>query len=133
MLRELLLLRMAYTLLTTTRLLYGGDVGGGIGAGSSGPRVPPAAAVNSAILLAAHFMERASGQDGRFVYLIDIRSGQVSQSYSIVRHAGAIYALAMLNRAQGDKLAVDARGTTQRCGEPYRSSRDRDPMNDSRA
>ena len=59
---------------------------------------PSPASVNRAILLAAGYMQRACGPDGRFVYLVDVRTGEESPSYNVVRHAGAIHALAMLQR-----------------------------------
>jgi hypothetical protein len=64
--------------------------------------------VSRAIALAARYLEWACGPDGKFAYRIDIGSGQASDSYNIVRHAGAMYALAMLNRTQADRQAVDA-------------------------
>ena len=65
-------------------------------------RSPSRSEVSRAIALAAAYLERACGPDGRFVYQIDTASGQETGSYNIVRHAGAIYALAMLNRSQPD-------------------------------
>jgi hypothetical protein len=64
--------------------------------------------VSRAIGLAAGYLERACGTDGRFVYQVDSASGRESSSYNSIRHAGAIYALAMLNRSQGDHQARDA-------------------------
>jgi hypothetical protein len=58
--------------------------------------------------MAADYLERACGPDGKFVYEIDINSGQHTASYNIVRHAGAMYALAMLNRSKPNRKAVDA-------------------------
>ncbi len=54
--------------------------------------------VHRAILLAAGYLQRACGPDGRFVYSVDVQTGAQSPSYNIVRHAGAIHALAMLQR-----------------------------------
>jgi hypothetical protein len=76
--------------------------------GSGCARTSSYAEVNHAIALAAGYLERACGPDGRFAYRIDIGSGQEIRSYNIIRHAGAMYALAMLNRAQPDRLAVKA-------------------------
>ena len=59
---------------------------------------PSPASVKRAIMLAAGYMQRACGPDGRFVYLVDVRTGEQSPSYNVVRHAGAIHALAMLQR-----------------------------------
>jgi hypothetical protein len=75
---------------------------------ASGPEVPSTAEVDRAITLAANYLEHACGPDGRFVYRINIDSGQQSRSYNIVRHGGAIYALSMLQRSQPDQHVVDA-------------------------
>lgn len=58
--------------------------------------------------MAAEYLERNCDPSGRFAYLVDIESGDVSPSYDIVRHAGAIYALAMLNRSHPDSNAANA-------------------------
>lgn len=70
--------------------------------------VPSAAEVSHAIELSAGYLERACGPDGKFVYQVNIVSGRESSSYDIVRHAGAMYALAMVNRAHPDPQAVAA-------------------------
>jgi len=54
------------------------------------------------------YLERACGPDGKFVYQVNIVSRRESSSYDIVRHAGAMYALAMVNRAHPDPQAVAA-------------------------
>lgn len=59
---------------------------------------PSPTSLERAILLAAGYMQRACGPDGRFIYLVNIRTGEKSSSYNVVRHAGAIHALAMLQR-----------------------------------
>ena len=59
---------------------------------------PSLESVTDAMMLAAGYMQRACGPDGRFIHLVDIRTGEQSTSYNIVRHAGAIHALAMLQR-----------------------------------
>ena len=69
---------------------------------------PSAAEVSHAIELAAGYLERACGPDGKFVYKVDIGSGKESSSYDIIRHAGAMYALAMVNRSHPDPEAVAA-------------------------
>jgi hypothetical protein len=69
---------------------------------------PSPAQVSHAIELAAGYLERACGPDGKFVYKVDIGSGKESSSYDIVRHAGAMYALAMVNRAHPDPEAAAA-------------------------
>jgi hypothetical protein len=66
------------------------------------------AQVNRAIDLSARYLESACGETGRFAYRLDPNSGRQVSSYNIVRHAGAIYALAMLNRAHPDRKAVEA-------------------------
>jgi hypothetical protein len=72
------------------------------------PHSYPAASgvdVSRAIALAAAYLERACHPDGSFEYQIDMGTGQESKSYNVVRHAGAIYALTMLNRAHPQYLA----------------------------
>lgn len=61
-----------------------------------------------AVAIAAEYLERNCDASGRFAYLVDTDSGQISPSYNIVRHAGAIYSLAMLNRVHHDLNAVNA-------------------------
>jgi hypothetical protein len=63
---------------------------------------PSPAEVNRAISLSDGYLERACGPDGRFAYKVDIRSGRGSSSYDIIRHAGAMYGLAMVNRSHAD-------------------------------
>jgi hypothetical protein len=65
-------------------------------------------AVGRAIDLSARYLESACGGTGKFAYRLDPNSGQLSSSYNIVRHAGAIYALGMFNRSHPDRAAVDA-------------------------
>ncbi len=78
--------------------------------GASLPAAPSStrAQINQAIALSAGYLERTCGPDGKFIYEIDINTGKKSNSYDIVRHAGAMYSLAMLNRSQHDQQAVDA-------------------------
>jgi hypothetical protein len=64
--------------------------------------------VSHAIGLATGYLERACGPDGKFAYEVDIGSGKQSSSYDIIRHEGAMYALAMANRAHSDPVAVAA-------------------------
>jgi hypothetical protein len=70
--------------------------------------MPSLAEVSHAIALGAGYLERACDPDGKFAYKVDIRSGKESSSYDIVRHAGAMYALAMVNRSHPDPEAVAA-------------------------
>jgi hypothetical protein len=70
---------------------------------------PSPAELDRAVTLAANYLERACGPDGRFLYRIDVNSAQQSRSYNIVRHAGAIYALSMLQHSNpAEQKAVDA-------------------------
>jgi hypothetical protein len=69
---------------------------------------PSQAEVSGAISAAAHYLERACGPEGKFAYRIDVRTGKEAASYNIVRHAGAMYALAMRNRSQDDPEASAA-------------------------
>ena len=59
---------------------------------------PAAQVLQRAIDLSANYLERTCGVSGKFIYQVDSDSGRLSSSYNIVRHAGAIYALAMYNR-----------------------------------
>src|SRR5208282_4933231 len=77
------------------------------GAPVSAP-VPSPAELSRAIALAGGYLERACGPDGKFAYKVEIGSGRESSSYDVIRHAGAIYALAMLNRSHPDPQAVAA-------------------------
>jgi len=70
--------------------------------------IPPPQQVAHAVDIATEYLERNCDQGGRFAYLVDIDSEKISPSYNIVRHAGAIYALAMLNRVHPDLNAVNA-------------------------
>jgi hypothetical protein len=69
---------------------------------------PSAAEVSHAIALAGSYLERACGSDGKFVYKVDTGTGRESSSYDVIRHAGAMYGLAMLNRSHPDPQAVTA-------------------------
>jgi hypothetical protein len=63
--------------------------------------------VSRAIVIAGGYLERNCDTSGRFAYLVDTDSGEVSPSYNVVRHAGAIYALAMMNSLHPDPNAVN--------------------------
>lgn len=69
---------------------------------------PSASAVAHAIGLSVAYLERSCQSDGRFVYLIDPRTGRESGAYNVIRHAGAIYSLALFNRLHPDKNALAA-------------------------
>jgi len=75
---------------------------------TSGALAPSLAQVSRAIALSAGYLERACGPDGKFAYKVDIGSGKESHSYDIIRHAGAMYALAMANGSHPDPQAVAA-------------------------
>jgi hypothetical protein len=64
--------------------------------------------VSHAIALSGDYLERACDPDGKFVYQVNTDSGKKSDSYNVVRHAGAMYALALLNQAHPDPQALDA-------------------------
>lgn len=48
----------------------------------------------AAVHRSADYMARACTEEGRFLYRIDVRNGRVLGGYNILRHAGAMYALA---------------------------------------
>ena len=62
--------------------------------------------LTQAIKLSGDYLKRACDSNGRFAYRINTDSGRLSASYDIVRHAGAIYSLSMLNRLHPDAEAV---------------------------
>ncbi len=75
------------------------------------PTQPPNAApapITRAIDLAAAYLEGSCNLTGRFAYRVDTKTGRQSSSYDIVRHAGAIYALAAYNNLRPDPKAVSA-------------------------
>ena len=64
-------------------------------AAGRGTRAGSDAALDEAIDLAAGYLARQCGKDGRFVYLANLDPNvPVADEYNIVRHAGAIYAMA---------------------------------------
>jgi len=69
---------------------------------------PSRTQVSRAIALSADYLIRSCGPDGKFVYQVDIASGRESRLYEVVRHAGAMYALGMLEHFQPDQRAADA-------------------------
>ena len=64
--------------------------------------------ISHAIGSAADYLEQHCDGGGRFAYLVDTNSGEISPSYNIVRHAGAIYALGMLDAFHSDSSAENA-------------------------
>jgi hypothetical protein len=73
----------------------------------SADQAPTRGDVDRAIELATGYLERACSPDGKFAYKVEIGSGRESSSYDIIRHEGAIYALAMANRTHSDPKAVE--------------------------
>ncbi len=73
-----------------------------------GPSAPTAAALQQGIALATAYMVRSCAPDGHFVYRVDPVSGQESERYNIVRHAGAMYALGMAYRAHPSLPVAEA-------------------------
>jgi hypothetical protein len=58
------------------------------------------AQLRQAICLAAGFLNRMCGQDGKFVYRVNLDpSVELKPRYNILRHAGTVYALAMAEQA----------------------------------
>jgi hypothetical protein len=55
--------------------------------------------LNNAVILSARYLQNACLPSGRFVYEIDTRTGFETDTYNIVRHAGAIYALSMIDES----------------------------------
>jgi hypothetical protein len=70
--------------------------------------LPTLSEVDSAVELATRYLEHANAADGKFAYRVDISSGREGASYDILRHAGAVYALAMANRAKPNAKAAEA-------------------------
>lgn len=68
---------------------------------------PAPPGISHAIDLAVHYLETVCDQTGKFTYLVDPNTGKVSPSYGIIRHAGAIYSLAMYNQSHPDGKAVE--------------------------
>jgi len=76
-------------------------------AGSTYDRQPPSRAeVSRAIARGVGYLESACGPDGKFAYNVEIGTGRESSSYNVIRHEGAIYALALANRAHPEPRAV---------------------------
>jgi hypothetical protein len=88
--------------------MHGSEQSGRTGREAPVSPLPTRDQINHAIALSAGYLERSCGPDGKFTYEININNGKKSNSYNIVRHAGAIYALAMVNHGQPDPQSVDA-------------------------
>ena len=61
-----------------------------------------------AIRLSGDYLGRACDSSGRFAYRVNTVSGGLTSSYNIVRHAGAMYSLSLLDRLRPDPEAVGA-------------------------
>ena len=66
------------------------------------------AALAQAIKVGGEYLENSCGPLGQFVYQVNVVSGRTAGEYNIVRHAGAMYALGMLNDLHPDQNAVAA-------------------------
>ncbi len=73
-----------------------------------GSQASSTAEVDRAIALAATYLERACGPDGQFAYRVDVNFGEQDAPYNVVRHAGAMYALAMVRKTVPDDQSLDA-------------------------
>ena len=69
---------------------------------------PSATEAARAAAKSAEYLIRVCEPTGMFTYRIETDSGKVLDGYNVVRHAGAIYALAMWNRSHPDQRAVAA-------------------------
>jgi hypothetical protein len=69
---------------------------------------PSASDVARAIDLSVAYLERSCLPEGRFVYMVDSSTGKQSEKYNVVRHAGAIYSLAVYNQLHPGKNALAA-------------------------
>jgi len=79
----------------------------------------PTAEVDRAIRLATHYLVGACGPDGKFVYQVRVADGAVSSDYNVVRHAGAMYALALTGEIAPD---AEANGALRRAGRYLRGN-----------
>jgi hypothetical protein len=73
------------------------DHGGSRDAGDAAPH----------LRLSVGYLAGACSPRGRFAYIVDAGDGGVSRAYNIVRHAGAVYSLAMYNQFHPDARALD--------------------------
>ncbi len=70
---------------------------------------PVSGRLDKAIGLSAGYLVRACGKDGKFVYRISTNPKITPKpAYNVLRHAGAIYALAMYEQRRPDKKTRDA-------------------------
>ncbi|MDY7011039.1 MAG: hypothetical protein SVV80_09850 [Planctomycetota bacterium] len=68
-----------------------------------------ASRLTAAIDLSAGYLVRACGEDGRFTYRINTNPDVTPKpAYNMLRHAGAIYALAMYEQRRPDRKTRDA-------------------------
>ena len=66
------------------------------------PPAPTHKEVSDAIHLASGYLVHACDENGKFAYKVSLLSGDESPSYNILRHAGTMYALAMLYQTEKD-------------------------------
>ncbi len=99
---RLLLLCSTIALLLAVSVPSKGQDQGSASTARDTTRSPSRVEVDRAIDLATGYLVRACGPDGKFAYQVDLRTGKQNSSYDIIRHAGAMYALAMANHAQPD-------------------------------
>lgn len=69
---------------------------------------PSLSQVRQAAALSSDYLIRACLPNGLFAYRVDTSSGRILPVYNVVRHAGAIYALGIWNRAHPSPAAVKA-------------------------
>ncbi len=100
--------RRSVCLLLCSATLAQSGPGGHLTSAMQAAATPIQGETEHAIGLAGGYLVRMCGPNGRFVYSVNIRTGEQSRSYNIVRHAGAIYALGLLNNRKPSPEAVDA-------------------------
>ncbi len=75
---------------------------------AAGPAIDPQV-LEQAIRDATGYLVRSCDEQGRFVYELDLKTGQpVGQRYNVLRHAGAMYALAMAYRRDPAESTLQA-------------------------
>jgi len=75
--------------------------------GNTAPLVS-GSAVKEAISLCTCYLQTVCKSNGQFVYTVNLQSGSQSQKYNIIRHAGAMYALARAHDFIPDQTTTDA-------------------------
>ncbi len=93
-------------LITLTLILFAATIAGCSGIPAQ-PKAPTAMELDQAATRAKGYLVRALNEDGSFVYRRNLDPTiTVKPSYNLLRHAGAIYALAMYEDAFGDGTTV---------------------------